>query len=135
MISEEINKLLKEREIEKINENKKKEIQTQKKENNKNHSFLQEEKYNNDKKNIPLKYRRNILTCKDLTEIEGIVYETPDNKENPEENNPKLYKYFKDLYSQAKCKLPKNISKKIKQIKDISINDTYYLKNNLIKNV
>ena len=75
------------------------------------------------------------MTCKDLTEIEGIVYETPDNKENPEENNPKLDKYFKDLSSQAKCKLPKNISKKIKQIKDISNNDTYYLKNNLIKNV
>ena len=96
-----------------------------KKETIKNHSFLQEEKYNNDKRNIPLKYRGNIFTCKDLTEIEGIVYETPDNKENPEEKNPELDKYFKDLSSQAKCKLPKNISKKIKQIKDISINDTY----------
>ena len=220
-----------------------------KKETIKNHSFLQEEKYNNDKRNIPLKYRGNIFTCKDLTEVEGLVYETPDNindnnnkyknpvseslkgkmkfvyddiikpiyfpdnifnnvimessrenlineenknnninnnknnnnsnnvlidnninpqtlnsleknfdeilkainpnmnqlnkgnkhmgsflnedyKENPEENNPELDKYFKDLSIQAKCKLPKNISKKINQTKDISINDTYYLKNN-----
>ena len=65
------------------------------------------------------------MIYKDLTEIEGIVYETPDNKENREENNPELDKYFKDLSSQVKCKLPKNISKKIKQIKDISNNDTY----------
>ena len=247
--SEEINKLVKEREIEKINENKKKKKPNRKKEIIKNHSFLQKEKYNNDKRNIPLKYRGNIFTCKDLTEVEGLVYETPDNindnnnkyknpvseslkgkmkfvyddiikpiyfpdnifnnvimessrenlineenknnninnnknnnnsnnvlidnninpktlnsleknfdeilkainpnmnqlnkgnkhmgsflnedyKENPEENNPELDKYFKDLSIQAKCKLPKNISKKINQTKDISINDTYYLKNN-----
>ncbi len=65
-----------------------------KKETIKNHSFLQEEKYNNDKRNIPLKYRGNIFTFKDLTEIEGLVYATLDNKESPEENNPEIFMCF-----------------------------------------
>ena len=52
--SEEMNKLMKEREIEKINENKKKKS-NQKKRNKKKSFIFQEEKYNNDKRNIPLK--------------------------------------------------------------------------------
>ncbi len=53
------------------------------------------------------------MTCKDLTEIEGIVYETPDNKENPEEKNPELDKYFKDLYIKQNVNFQKTYRKKL----------------------
>ena len=137
--NEEIKKLLVQREMEKVNENKKKNTNFknynnfQKDSNNKitrnqlkkNKSFLHDEIYNYDKKKIPLRYKGNLFTCKEITEIEGLVYETPNDLEN---NN--------------KIKINNPISDNLKNIKNnnidnnnnININNRNNLQNNSLVN-
>ena len=132
--NEEIKKLLVQREMEKVNENKKKNTNFknynnfQKDSNNKitrnqlkkNKSFLHDEIYNYDKKKIPLKYKGNLFTCKEITEIEGLVYETPNDLEN--NNKIKINNPISD-----------NLKNKMKNVYDDIIKPTYipdYILNN-----
>ena len=134
--NEEIKKLLVQREMEKENENKKrntnfnnynnfqKDISNNKKTKNqlkKNKSFLHEEIYNYDKKKIPLKYKGNLFTCKEITEVEGLVYETPNDLEN--NNKIKINNPISD-----------NLKNKMKNVYDDIIKPTYipdYILNNI----
>ena len=132
--NEEIKKLLVQREMEKVNENKKKNTNFknynnfQKDSNNKitrnqlkkNKSFLHDEIYNYDKKKIPLRYKGNLFTCKEITEIEGLVYETPNDLEN--NNKIKINNPISD-----------NLKNKMKNVYDDIIKPTYipdYILNN-----
>ena len=116
--SEEINKKIQQREMEKLNENNdnnnynnnyndnnynsynpnEKTIKHNKKRRDnhlkKNKSFLHDDIYNYDKTKIPLKYRGNLFTCKGITEVEGLVYETPDDSDN--NNKIKIYNPVSD---------------------------------------
>ena len=133
--NEEIKKLLVQREMEKVNENKKKNTNFknynnfQKDSNNKitrnqlkkNKSFLHDEIYNYDKKKIPLRYKGNLFTCKEITEIEGLVYETPNDLEN--NNKIKINNPISD-----------NLKNKMKNVYDDIIKPTYipdYILNNI----
>ena len=134
--SEEIKKLLVQREMEKVNDNKKrntnfntynnfqKDSSNNKKTRNqlkKNKSFLHDEIYNYDKKKIPLKYKGNLFTCKEITEVEGLVYETPNDLEN--NNKIKINNPISD-----------NLKNKMKNVYDDMIKPTYipdYILNNV----
>ncbi len=134
--SEEIKKLLVQREMEKVNDNKKKntnfntynnfqkDSSNNKKTRNqlkKNKSFLHDEIYNYDKKKIPLKYKGNLFTCKEITEVEGLVYETPNDLEN--NNKIKINNPISD-----------NLKNKMKNVYDDIIKPTYipdYILNNV----
>ena len=134
--SEEIKKLLVQREMEKVNDNKKrntnfntynnfqKDSSNNKKTKNqlkKNKSFLHDEIYNYDKKKIPLKYKGNLFTCKEITEVEGLVYETPNDLEN--NNKIKINNPISD-----------NLKNKMKNVYDDIIKPTYipdYILNNV----
>ncbi len=131
--SEEIIKQLQQREIEKLNENKKinsnKQIENSKKqirkrrENEllKNKSFLQEEINNYDKRKIPLKYRGNLFTCKEITDVEGLVYETPDNIND--NNKIKIYNPISN-----------NLKNKMKNVYD-DILKPIYIQDNIFNNI
>ena len=130
--SEEIIKQLQQREIEKLNENKpknsNKQIENSKKENikkrdqlSKNKSFLQQETNNYDKRKIPLKYRGNLFTCKEITDVEGLVYETPDNIND--NNKIKIYNPISN-----------NLKNKMKNVYDDILKPTY-LPDNIFNNV
>ena len=132
--NEEIKKLLVQREMEKVNENKKKNTNFKNYNNfqkdsknkitrnqlKKNKSFLHDEIYNYDKKKIPLRYKGNLFTCKEITEIEGLVYETPNDLEN--NNKIKINNPISD-----------NLKNKMKNVYDDIIKPTYipdYILNN-----
>ena len=133
--NEEIKKLLVQREMEKVNENKKKNTNFKNYNNfqkdsknkitrnqlKKNKSFLHDEIYNYDKKKIPLRYKGNLFTCKEITEIEGLVYETPNDLEN--NNKIKINNPISD-----------NLKNKMKNVYDDIIKPTYipdYILNNI----
>ena len=132
--NEEIKKLLVQREMEKVNENKKKNTNFKNYNNfqkdsknkitrnqlKKNKSFLHDEIYNYDKKKIPLRYKGNLFTCKEITEVEGLVYETPNDLEN--NNKIKINNPISD-----------NLKNKMKNVYDDIIKPTYipdYILNN-----